>query len=334
MTLSDYYNDIDLGLTEPEVFSLAEAMLQLKPEKVLSTVTPKNNKQGGQINIVGRYSSHQVNQDIQFFTCDIKFNDLFQTKGILPAGLWFGAIFSGEWCTQIADHDIHFDSNGIPTLVAIDEESIFYDQPLSHKRVKMSSVFISQDFFRDMDRDDPDNHFAAMAQIQQQGFHIRSLGYHSPLTSALYNLIKSPYQGKLLKLHTENLVMTAVFECAKVIDQLTPQKKSDNPYTGDVAYDARLYIDTHMADFQSVTQLASQLGTNETTLRQQFKATFGVTIFEYLIYLRMNAAQKLIKDGHLSIAEIGHRVGYTTPANFTTAYKKFFGTTPAKDRVA
>lgn len=334
MTLSDYYNDIDLGLTEPEVFSLAEAMSQLKPEKVLSTTSPKNKKQDEPINIVGRYSSHQVNHDIQFFTCDIKFNDLFQTKGVLPAGLWFGAIFSGEWCTQIAGHDINFQSNGIPTLVSVAEESIFYDQPLSHKRVKMASIFVSQDFFKDMDAEDPENYFATMAQIQKKGFYIRSLGYHSPLTSALYNLIKSPYQGKLLKLHTENLVMSAVFECAKVVDSLTPQDRLDHNYSGDLAYDARLYIDTHMADFQSVTQLSIKLGTNETTLRQQFKATFGVTIFEYLIYLRMNAAQKLIKDRQLSIAEIGYRVGYTTPANFTTAYKKFFGTTPAKDRVA
>ena len=67
-------------------------------------------------------------------------------------------------------------------------------------------------------------------------------------------------------------------------------------------------------------------------MRRQFKAAFGVTIMEYAQARRMEAARLMVHDATFQIAEIAYRVGYTDPANFTNAYKRYFGVPPRLDR--
>nr|WP_247744807.1 helix-turn-helix transcriptional regulator [Shimia sp. R11_0] len=91
-------------------------------------------------------------------------------------------------------------------------------------------------------------------------------------------------------------------------------------------------IDEAPEQFTSILSLAQTLGSNETTLQRQFRKAFDTTIFEYVLRRRMTCAQMLVRDGHLSISEISYRVGYNSPANFSTAYKRFFGFSPAQHR--
>ncbi|MEC8040239.1 MAG: AraC family transcriptional regulator, partial [Pseudomonadota bacterium] len=100
----------------------------------------------------------------------------------------------------------------------------------------------------------------------------------------------------------------------------------------DLAFEARQLIDDCPERFQSIRALAAELNTNETTLQRQFKAKFDLTVFQYVLARRMQAARILIKDGHLQIAEVAYRVGYNSPANFSTAYRRYYGHAPQDER--
>jgi AraC-like DNA-binding protein len=91
---------------------------------------------------------------------------------------------------------------------------------------------------------------------------------------------------------------------------------------------ARLILDNHLADPPAVSELARIVGLNETSLRQAFKAAFGSTIIDYLRDRRLEVARE--RERRLSIAEIGYRVDFSSPANFATAYRRARICNPSK----
>jgi AraC-like DNA-binding protein len=55
---------------------------------------------------------------------------------------------------------------------------------------------------------------------------------------------------------------------------------------------------------------------------------FGTQLFAYVANARLARARALVESGDLSIAQIAFEVGYGHAANFSTAFKRHFGTTP------
>ncbi|WP_309243368.1 helix-turn-helix transcriptional regulator [Caballeronia sp. CLC5] len=74
--------------------------------------------------------------------------------------------------------------------------------------------------------------------------------------------------------------------------------------------------------------MARQAGMSLSKLSKLFKAVEGKTMMEYLLMVRMRRALDLMREGDLSITQISYEVGYEYPANFSTAFRRFFGTSP------
>ena len=80
--------------------------------------------------------------------------------------------------------------------------------------------------------------------------------------------------------------------------------------------------------------LARAVGLSTSHFRRRFKAAFGRTPMAYLERVRMEEAAQLIKEGALSIKEVARKVGYRDANNFSTAFKRFYGTSPHTHRPA
>jgi AraC-like DNA-binding protein len=78
--------------------------------------------------------------------------------------------------------------------------------------------------------------------------------------------------------------------------------------------------------------LARSVGLSPSHLRRRFKAIFGCTPMEFLERVRMEQAARLIKGGELSIKEVARKVGYLDANNFSTAFKRFHGSSPQSHR--
>jgi len=96
----------------------------------------------------------------------------------------------------------------------------------------------------------------------------------------------------------------------------------------------RQTLELRFAEPLNMTQLARMAGVNESKLSDLFKARFGATVFEFLHKVRMERAQRLLRETDLPVTEIAMDVGYEHPANFATAFKRNFGTTPREFRAA
>ena len=79
----------------------------------------------------------------------------------------------------------------------------------------------------------------------------------------------------------------------------------------------------------TVEQLARLVGTNEKRLARAFREHLGQTVFEYLRGERLRVAQGLLLETALSVANIAEEIGFSTAANFATAFRERFGVTPS-----
>lgn len=77
-------------------------------------------------------------------------------------------------------------------------------------------------------------------------------------------------------------------------------------------------------------RLANEVGTNEFTLKKNFKTVFGTSVFKYINEAKMQKAKSLIAEQNLTITHIAELVGYKNATHFTTAFKKKYGIVPSK----
>ena len=77
-----------------------------------------------------------------------------------------------------------------------------------------------------------------------------------------------------------------------------------------------------------VDQIAAQLNLDRSYLSRLFKEQTGRSIQNYLIHVRMEAAERYLRQGS-SVKEAAHLSGYEDVSNFSKMFKKQFGRTPA-----
>jgi AraC-like DNA-binding protein len=93
-------------------------------------------------------------------------------------------------------------------------------------------------------------------------------------------------------------------------------------------HEARDYLAQHYASPPTIPQLARMVGMNQTKLKAAFKQLLNLTIYEYVLHRRMEVAAQLLVEAELSVAEVAYRVGYEYPANFSCAFKRYYGRLP------
>ncbi len=93
------------------------------------------------------------------------------------------------------------------------------------------------------------------------------------------------------------------------------------------------WLSTHIADTElNIDAFAKSMGYGRTTFYKKIKQITGTTPNDYIRTLRMNRAAELLKDDHLTIAEVGYQVGIGDPYYFSKTFKSFFGISPSKYR--
>jgi AraC-like DNA-binding protein len=80
----------------------------------------------------------------------------------------------------------------------------------------------------------------------------------------------------------------------------------------------------------TIAELARRAGMGRRTFTTQFHRVHGVSASEYLRISRLAAAREALLHERLSVTEAAYAVGYASPANFSTAFRKQFGHPPSR----
>ena len=82
----------------------------------------------------------------------------------------------------------------------------------------------------------------------------------------------------------------------------------------------------------TVAQLAEQCNTSRSAFADRFQVTIGMTPLRYVTELRMRLASQWLTLERLPIEEVAQRLGYTSQAAFSRAFKRVTGKTPGLSR--
>jgi len=162
-----------------------------------------------------------------------------------------------------------------------------------------------------------------------------ALGY---LTSCPYlqqsaqQMLSAEYSGALGRVFIEGATLASVVEVVRVLSQQTALPPGITPRQLRRVKDARDLLAARLADPPGMDELCRTFVVNATTLRAQFKAVFGTTIFGWLRDRRLEVAKVMLSEGELSVTEVGWRVGFANAGAFSTAYRRRFGVAPREER--
>jgi AraC-type DNA-binding domain-containing proteins len=70
------------------------------------------------------------------------------------------------------------------------------------------------------------------------------------------------------------------------------------------------------------------MGLNRRSLQRQFKTAYGLTIRDFLRRERLAQAYRALSEDGATIAQAAYLAGYTTPENFTTAFRRTYDILP------
>lgn len=85
-------------------------------------------------------------------------------------------------------------------------------------------------------------------------------------------------------------------------------------------------------DFPSIQALSRMAMMSSTKLKNRFRETYGMKLYEYYNHNRLSRAKNWIESGETNIKEAAYRIGFSNLSNFSKAFKKEFGMLPSEAR--
>jgi AraC family transcriptional regulator len=92
------------------------------------------------------------------------------------------------------------------------------------------------------------------------------------------------------------------------------------------------YVDDHLAEDFSVSDLSDAAGGSATHVTTGFRATAGCSVWQFVLLRRVERAKSLLAGTSLEITEIAMTCGFSSSQHFATTFKKRVGATPTAYR--
>ncbi|MCI8584412.1 MAG: response regulator [Lachnospiraceae bacterium] len=165
------------------------------------------------------------------------------------------------------------------------------------------------------------------ALMQKDCFHLLSDIYYDWLQET-GNTANQILTELLIRLQSSD--ECGIYEAGRAfLEQLLSESpKKDDDVIGNV----KRYIDSHLNQPLSVSQLAGQFYLSVAYFSKLFKKTTGVGCNYYIVCQRMERAKKLLKSGSVKVGEVSEKVGYKDVNYFSLTFKKYTGYSPAEYR--
>lgn len=80
----------------------------------------------------------------------------------------------------------------------------------------------------------------------------------------------------------------------------------------------------------SINELKQIAGMNELKMRKIFTQVFGMGIYDYYQYFRMQEAARLLREEKHSVSEVGYQLGFENLSHFSRTFEKYIGKKPKK----
>lgn len=148
------------------------------------------------------------------------------------------------------------------------------------------------------------------------------------IKAALEQMLSCSLKKNFKRLYLEGKTMEIIACMLEYLQIGAPPDHTLSALELDRIYHAEDLLIHRILDPPSLTDLARSVGIHHTKLNKGFKAVFNNTVFGRLQEIRLEKARHYLETGDMNCAEAAFSVGYSSPAHFSTAFKKQYGTNP------
>jgi AraC-like DNA-binding protein len=144
-------------------------------------------------------------------------------------------------------------------------------------------------------------------------------------------LLQAPFAPAIKRFHAERMETLLSFALQAVSLHISVFTSFSTKDVENI-YAAKKFIDSHLTQHHTISQLARKIGMNEQKLKAGFKTIFGLGPFAYLQRERLAIAKAQLEETRRSVKAIASSAGYKYVNNFCVAFKRTFGITPSEIR--
>lgn len=282
--------------------------------------------------ILGDFETYRVGNDLSVCTARGRTASDFSAIFEFPRGLFIGVVTQGAVRLQggvtLGQETIR-QGTGVVVWVS-DAVEVRAETPADCAFAGLS-IFLDETWFDRLEElagDDPDDR-RRIRQLSKNDL-LEFVDGTPEISLLAAELTKSSCTLDLsARLHRESLTLDLIGGMLRPVLQRqqvfsTPLRRSDI----EVMQRAQDILVSRLTDPPTLSSLSTELGINITKLKTQFPMVFGETVFEFTRSRQMALARQLLSGKFYNVSQIAFLLGYKSPANFSTAFRKYYGISP------
>ncbi|MDI4664132.1 AraC family transcriptional regulator [Xanthobacter autotrophicus] len=280
----------------------------------------------------GRYLMTSLRSGAVLHATDARHLHDLTSQVVHARGITLGLFLEGHADVQLGGRPFRFGparaGEAEAALLVRAEPGLFVRKGQRGQHVRKVNITIPADWleqalFEEMDRS------GTVRRISAD--HLSSLSWRaSPRLVAMAEQVLAlpPYGGFLRDLYMESRVMEMLFEAFCAMGDAAPAAERARPRVKQRMWQVQEYLEARLCDSLSLDAVAQEAGMSVTSLQRAFRATFGTTVFDYVRGRRLERARDALLTEGVSVTEAATIAGYSSAANFSTAFKRAFGMPP------
>ena len=261
----------------------------------------------------------------------------FSTQVKVEPRLNFILFLEGRSEVRYGDRELHFGATrtdqceGIALSVA--EPVLFSRKARRGSHIRKLVISLSPEWLDCGGLDEQPEH-AAISRFSQEHMAMRHWKPSARLLTLAEQILNPPGYGALLdNLYLESRSLEIASEALAALSQHEPLCAAGlRPQEHQRIRKVIELLDSHQSETWSMDAIAREVGINVNTLQRQFQASQGITPFEYLRTRKLKQAREKLEREAISVSQAAWQAGYSSAANFSTAFKRQFGLSPKQVR--
>ncbi len=150
-------------------------------------------------------------------------------------------------------------------------------------------------------------------------YHFKSVSELLPLFERMIEVTETLSPGEV------HLQCGVIFhEIIASLSATLTSSKDENEY----AAAAKNYCDRNVYEKLTVANVAREVGLSASHLGRLFTEEYGVTLYAYILGLKLETAKALLRGTSMQVGEVAHALCFTDEHYFSNVFKKKVGVTP------
>ena len=176
-----------------------------------------------------------------------------------------------------------------------------------------------------------DHHAYLNNLLRQEGAFFIQEPMSMEMRGLLQELKGPPSATALRQLFYHVRVMQLLYLLMEQLNKRTiePNKHGDPIHIARI-YQARALLISDLSSPPTIASLARHILMSESQLKQSFREIFGVSIYQYFQFVRLEKARKLLAENNRTVKEVGYELGFTNIGHFSRLFERTYHEKPKK----